>query len=302
MRDEEEKQDIPQEKNQNRRIYDSYEQATAIVVTILMDYGTMNHEDLMAEFRVVNGMKSWYSSMLSELGPFRDFIKNNHRFEMIQNEMTSFSVRLKGRSHSERTQLTPNGATDADSDSSTKPERKSGSKMETERNSVEQQMRAISDLWGISLNDVQSKLVLLQSLISDASDSKLLDLLNRADLQIEAAVNLYYEQQVDKQTPWKDVKRDFQPTSNGVKCHLNETTTTTSNRKRTRPDLDVDTTSTSKTKQSSDSNHDNMATNTNSHSNACDTSISSNSSMINNADTFDNRPIPRKKRRIILTK
>ena len=70
------------------------EQATAILVTILMDYGMMQNADLMKEFRIINGFQSWNYSFRSVLGPFTEFIKSNARFKIIDAEKRTFSVCL----------------------------------------------------------------------------------------------------------------------------------------------------------------------------------------------------------------
>ena len=97
-------------------ILSAAERATAILVSILSDHEHLTINKLSREFNVANESISWSLSFQSQLGDFRSFVRNHHRFRVLDESRRTFSVALAADTHSH-----PHSDSDSDSDSDSAP-------------------------------------------------------------------------------------------------------------------------------------------------------------------------------------
>lgn len=103
------------------------QRATAILVSILSDHEHLTINKLSREFNIANDSVSWNMAFETMLGSFRDFVRNHHRFRVLDESRRTFSVALDlstdSDSHSEPDINTKSKVT-AKATSSTKSRRK----------------------------------------------------------------------------------------------------------------------------------------------------------------------------------
>eukprot|EP01083_Nonionella_stella_P094412 264848_1 len=90
----------PPKKNKNNR-YDKEQtkrekkdEATAILVSILSEHEMLTKNRLQNEFKNMTNLDGWYTYQQLGLGSFAQFVRNNHRFKIINGDKRSFSVCL----------------------------------------------------------------------------------------------------------------------------------------------------------------------------------------------------------------
>eukprot|EP01083_Nonionella_stella_P308041 1085255_1 len=70
------------------------EEATSILVHILKKHGILTKNRLQNEFKNMTNLDGWYTYQQLGLGSFAQFVRNNHRFKIINGDKRSFSVCL----------------------------------------------------------------------------------------------------------------------------------------------------------------------------------------------------------------
>eukprot|EP01083_Nonionella_stella_P176945 620546_1 len=70
------------------------DEATAILVSILSEHEMLTKNRLQNEFKNMTNLDGWYTYQQLGLGSFAQFVRNNHRFKIINGDKRSFSVCL----------------------------------------------------------------------------------------------------------------------------------------------------------------------------------------------------------------
>ena len=79
--------------DKSQRVRDKKEKAVAILVSILSEHEQQTKNQLNLKFTRMNNLTPWSCTYQRDLGPFGDFLKNNHRFRIL-NDTRNFTVCL----------------------------------------------------------------------------------------------------------------------------------------------------------------------------------------------------------------